>query len=124
MVDGHCPSPIPINSGVPRYSVLSPTFFLFFISDPLSVTSCHINSYPEDSTLQFSTSFDRRPTLQDLQDSRLETAECLTSDLALISVWFRRNLVSFNASKTHFLHLSTRHKLPNSYPLFFDNTQL
>ncbi len=56
--------------------------------------------------------------------TRLEAAERLTSDLALISDWGRRNLVSFNASKTHFLHLSTRHNLPNSYPLFFNNTQL
>merc|ERR1711980_39032 len=50
--------------------------------------------------------------------------ECLTSDLTIISDWGRRNLVSFNASKTQFLHLSTRHNLPDDYPLFFDNTQL
>ncbi len=42
----------------------------------------------------------------------------------IISSWGRRNLVSFNASKTQFLHLSTRCNLPNNYPLFFDNTQL
>ena len=30
----------------------------------------------------------------------------------------------FNDSKTQFLHLSTRHNLPNNYPLFFNNTQL
>ena len=30
----------------------------------------------------------------------------------------------FNASKTQFLHLSTRHNLPNNYPLFFNDTQL
>ncbi len=71
----------------------------------------------------FSTSIDRKPTLQDLQDSRLETAERLISDLALISDG-KRNLISFSASKTQFLHLSTRQNLPNSYPLFFDNTQL
>ncbi len=74
--------------------------------------------------MHFSTSFDRGPTLQDLQDSRLEAAEHLTSDLAIISDWGRRNLVSFNASKTRFLNLSTRHNLPNSYPLFFNDTQL
>ncbi len=32
--------------------------------------------------------------------------------------------MSFNASKPQFLHLSTRHHLPDTYPLFFDNTQL
>ncbi len=121
LVDGHCSTPNPINSGVLHRFVLSPTPFLLFINDLLSVRNCPIHSYADDSTLYFSTSFDRNPTLQ---DSRLEAAECLTSDLALISDWGRSNLVSFNASKTQFLHVSTRHNLPNSYPLFFDNTQL
>ncbi|MPC79679.1 hypothetical protein E2C01_074220 [Portunus trituberculatus] len=30
----------------------------------------------------------------------------------------------FSASKTQFLHLSTRHRLPDNYPLFFNDTQL
>ncbi len=46
------------------------------------------------------------------------------SDLTIISDWGRRSLVSFNASKTHFLHLLTRQSLPDTYLLFFDNTQL
>ncbi len=112
VVDGQCSSPKPINSGVPQGSVLSPTLILLFIND-LSVTNCPTHSYAEDSTLHFPTSFDRRPTLQDLQDFRLEAAQSLTSDLAIISDWGRWNLVSFNASKTQFLHLPKRHNLPN-----------
>ncbi len=61
VVDGHCSSPKPINSGVPQGSVLSPTLFLLFIND-LSVTKCPIHSYAHDSTLHFSTSFDRSPS--------------------------------------------------------------
>ncbi len=124
VVDCYCSSHKTINSGVKQGSVLSPTLFLFFINDLLSVRNCPIYSYADDSTLHFSPSFDRRPTLQDLQDSILEAAERLTSDLALISDWGRRDLLSFKASKTQFLQLSTRHNLPNSYPLFFDSTQL
>src|ERR1700755_2359161 len=48
----------------------------------------------------------------------------LTSDLSRISNWGRKNMVIFNASKTQFLHLSTRHNLPHNYDTFFENTQL
>ncbi len=61
VVDGHYFSSKPINSSVPRGSVLSDTLFLLFIDDLLSVTNCPIHPYAGDSTLHFSTSFDRRP---------------------------------------------------------------
>ena len=124
VVDGHCSTPKPINSGVPQGSVLSPTLFLLFINDLLSSTESKLHAYADDSTLHYSTSFCRRPTTQEVLQSRLDAARRLTSDLVIISEWGKRNLVSFNASKTHFLHLSTRHPLPDTYPLFFDNTQL
>ena len=124
VVDGHCSSPRPINSGVPQGSVLSPTLFLLFINDLLNLTQCPIHSYADDSTLHFSTSFNRRPTQQELDASRRDATDRLTSDLSLISEWGRANLVLFNASKTQFLQLSTRHNLPDNYPLFFNDTQL
>src|ERR1044072_2197184 len=33
-------------------------------------------------------------------------------------------MVVFNATKTQFLHLSTRHNLTHNYDIFFENTQL
>ncbi len=99
VIDSHYSSPKPISSGVPQGSVLSPTLFLLFISD-LSITNCPIHSHADDSTLHYTTHFDRKLTLQDLQDSRLKVAECLTSDPAIISDWRMRNLVSINASNT------------------------
>ncbi len=123
-VDGHCSSPKPINKGALQGSVLSPTLFLLFINDLLSITNCPVHLYVDDPTLHYSTSSDRKPTLQDLQDSILRAVKRLTSDLFTILDRDRRNLVSFNASKPQFLYMSTRHNLPNSYPLFFNNTQL
>ncbi len=47
VVDGHCSTTKPINSGVPQGSVLSPTLFLLFIND-LSLRNCPIHSYADD----------------------------------------------------------------------------
>ncbi len=124
LVGGHCCAPKPINSGVFQGSVLSPTLFLLFTNDLLSLTNCPIHSYADDTTLHFSTSFKRQPNPEKLETSRNDATERLTSDLSIISDWGRRNLVSFSASKTQFLHLSTRQDLPRNYPLFFNNTQL
>src|SRR6201990_2271818 len=114
VVDGHRSSHKSINSGVPQVSVLSPTLILIFINDLLSITSSPIHSYADDSTLHYSFQYERRPTQQQLIDSKRIALEQLTSDLSRISNWGRENMVVFNASKTQFLHLSTRHNLPHN----------
>ncbi len=123
VVDSHCSSPKPINSGVPQDSVLSPTLILLFMND-LSVTNCPIHSYGDDSTLNFSTSFDRRSTLQDLQDSRQNEAERLTRILLSFAIGAEGTWYPLMPEKLKFLHLSTWRNFSNSYPLFFDDTQL
>ncbi len=102
VVDGQCSTPKPINSGVPQVSVLSPTLFLLFVNDLLSLTNCPIHSYANDTTLHYSTSFKRQPNPEESETSRNDATECLTSDLSIISDWGRRNLVSFNDSKPNF----------------------
>src|ERR1044072_1084796 len=123
VVDGHRSSYKSINSGVPQGSVLSPTLFLIFINDLLSITSSPIHSYADDSTLHYSFQFERRPSQQQLIDSRRIALEQLTSDLSRISNWGRENMVVFNVSKTQLLHLSSRHNLPHNYDIF-ENTRL
>ena len=66
----------------------------------------------------------RRPNQQELNDSRRDAIGRLTSDLSLVSDWGKASFVLFNASKTQFLQLSTRHNLPDNYPLFFNDTLL
>ncbi len=91
IVNGHCSTAKPINSGAPQGSVLSPTLFLLFIND-LSITNCPLNSYADDPILYCSTSFNRRPTQQQPHNSRLDATRRLTSDLSIISEWDKRNL--------------------------------
>ncbi len=61
VVDGHCYSPKFTSSGDPQVSVLPLSFCLLFIDD-LSKTNCPTHSYADDSTLHYSTSFNRRQT--------------------------------------------------------------
>ncbi len=84
VVDGHCSTSITINSGVPQGSVLSPILFLLFINDLLSCTHSNLHAYADDSTLHYSTTFNHRPTLQELNHSKLEAAKRLTSDLTIL----------------------------------------
>src|SRR6201990_752338 len=91
-VDGHRSSHKSINSGVPQGSVLSPTLFLHFINDLLFITSSPIHSYADDSTLHYSFQFERRPSQQQLIDSRRMALEQLTSDFSRISNWDRENV--------------------------------
>ena len=100
VVDGHCSSSKSINSSVPQGYVLSPTLFLLFINDLLNLTQCPIHSYADDTTLHFSTSYNRCSTQQELSDSERDAIRRLTSDLSQVSDWVRANLVMFNAPKT------------------------
>ena len=84
VVDGHCSSPKPINSGVPQGSILTPALFLLFINDLINLTQCSIHSYADEFTLHFSTSFSRHPNQKQVNDSSGDATKCLTSDLSLI----------------------------------------
>ncbi len=87
VVDGHYSSPRAFNSDVPQGSVLSPTLFLLVIKN-LSITKCPIHSYADNSTLHYSASFNRRPSRQELRDSRLEASKRLNSDLNCYHIRF------------------------------------
>ena len=96
----------------------------YYSFNDLNLIQCPIHSYGNASALHFSMSFSRRPSQKQINDSRGDATECLTSGLSLISDWGREDIVLFNASKTQFLHLSTQQILPDNYSFYFDDTQL
>ena len=121
VVDGTTSSPFPISSGVPQGSVLSPTLFLLFINDLLSISSCSIHSYADDSTLHSCSSFPTQPSSFDRSLSRASLSSSINSDLNKISDWGRMNLVKFNASKTKFMPISLSSNSSNLFVCFDGN---
>jgi archaellum component FlaG (FlaF/FlaG flagellin family) len=102
LVDGYTSDSYKINAGVPQGSVLSPTLFIIFINDLLSITSNPIHSYADDSTLVASYDFDKKAhaTTQSVASSRNNLMSSINNDLSIIYDWGNKNQVNFNASKT------------------------
>ncbi len=53
VVDACCSSPKHVNIGVPQVYFLSPTLFLLFINDLLSITNCSFHSYADFALFYF-----------------------------------------------------------------------
>ena len=84
----------PVNTGVPRGSIIGPTLFLLYINDLLDDVICNIAIYADDITL-YSKCDQASDHWQQLElDSELE------SDLRYTVDWGRKWLVDFNAGKT------------------------
>ncbi len=66
---------------------LTSSFLLNLRVSALFAALCSlIHCYAYDSTLHFSTSFIRQPTLQELSNSRRDATERLTSDLSTYNI--------------------------------------
>jgi hypothetical protein len=111
-IDGAISNQLPINSGVPQGSVISPTLFLLYINDLLSITSNPIHSYADDSNLHNSSTYESQTASSNsLNTNRASSAASLNSDLDAIVNWGSTNLVSFNHSKTQSLLISNKRNL-------------
>lgn len=115
-VDGSLSNPLPISSGVPQGSVLSPVLFLLFINDLFSSTLLSAHSFADDTYLSSSFSFQSHLIAsKNTPSQRAESTSALNHNLALIEEWASNNLVKLNENKT--MQLVVSRKRNPSYPL-------
>lgn len=108
VLDGTMSDEYHLNAGVPQGSVLSPTLFLIFINDLLTLTNNEVHSFADDSTLSHSYYFNKRPSSAAVSSRRSEMVGSLNGDLVMIDKWGVDNRVTFNARKTQTCLLSHR----------------
>jgi len=110
LVDGYTSILHIINAGVPQGCVLSPTLFIIFINDLLSLTNNPIYSYTDESSLVASYSFNKPSHVnsQSVATRRLFITSSLNLDLSKIFEWGKSNRVEFNALKTQCCYISRK----------------
>ena len=94
VLDGKSSQEYPVNAGVPRGSILSPTLFLLYVNDLPDDVICTIAICADDST--FYSKCDQASNLW--QQPKLVSE--FESDLRDTVDWGRKWLVDFNAGKT------------------------
>ena len=91
VLDGKSSQEYPVNSGVPRGSILDPTLFLLYINDLPDDVICNIAICADDTTL-----YTKCHQASDLWQ-QLELASELESDLRNTANWDRKWLVDLSA---------------------------
>ena len=96
VLDGKASDPVPVLSGVPQGSVLSPVLFLIFINDLLDYIRSSVRLFADDCVLY--------RYIHSLQD-------CLTlqEDLTSLGQWEADRQMKFNVAKCHSMRV-TRHQ--------------
>lgn len=123
VVDGVASNEFQINAGVPQGSCLSPTLFLIFINDLLSITRNPVHCFADDSTLHHSYSFSNKPSRLTVDNYRRQMNSTLNEDLSRILEWGKINLVAFNASKTQSCLFSHK-RLRDSFELRMSGAEI
>ena len=97
----------PIYAGAPQGSILGPLLFLVYINDIVVDIGSHIRLFADDTSLYI------------IVDDPVTAAECLNTDLQIITRW----AVKFNPFKTEEF-LASRRLNRNHPPVYMQNQQI
>ncbi|MEW8247643.1 MAG: reverse transcriptase family protein, partial [Candidatus Thiodiazotropha endolucinida] len=103
---------ISISAGVPQGSILGPLLFLVYINDIVLDIDSTIRLFADDTSLYM------------IVDNPLHTAITLNQDLAKISTWADKWLVTFNTQKTESLLISRKINKPIHPPIVMNNDHI
>ena len=105
MIDWEEWESIPVTSGVPQGSGLSPILFLVYINDLPDEVRSWVRLYADDTALYF--------TMESEDDS-----SALQTDLDILSAWETRWDMEFNSSKCQVVHVTdSRQTVKTDYVL-------
>ena len=111
-------------AGVPQGSLISPVLLILFMNDLLTSTPSSIHSFPDDTFLSSSFSFNPNDhASSDIPLHRNISALLLSNGLTVIEKWGKDNLVSFNQTKTKHTVIS-RKRNQNLPPVLMNGDEL
>ena len=102
-VGGNISKSLPLNTGVPQWSILGPLLFIIYTSDlPLCLPlECKLFMYADDSTITCSSNIN-------------EIENNLNTALGRIYDWCVRNKLTINANKTKSMLIGSKQKVCNT----------
>ena len=112
LINGEASAWFYINAGVPQGSILGPLLFLIFVNDIVLCVNSEIRLFADDTYL-FDMAKDIEPSIAKLN-----------SDLESLNTWSSNWRVSFNPSKTVYMHVNRRAKNTDHSPLYFNRSIL
>ena len=103
-----------VKTGVPQGSILGPLLFLLYVNDLPLELHADLDMYADDTTI-----YRAGYNLNDIQSK-------LQSDIIVTQLWYKKNHMAINPSKTTCMVIGSRQKLTHlsDITLYVDNTKL
>ena len=112
IIDGQCSTWYNTFAGVPQGSILGPLLFLIYMNDIVNYVTCDIRLFADDTCIF------------DINDNADVSFSKLNSDLVSLQGWAKQWCISFNPSKTVYMHMNRKTNMLPHAPLYFNGTVL